>query len=168
MAEKTIFAKICEAIRENDLYLFVTLFEQNKEQIDEVTVFGPWLHVAASYGRLEMVEHLLKLGVDINVEGGILGGNALNMAASDGHVETTEFLIKKGAKLDTREPLSNPLFGAIQGGYIDVVKLLVKYGIDYEIKYTGENMTNMDAIAFAREYGQTEIIEFLTALQTSK
>lgn len=57
----------------------------------------------------------------------------------------------------------NPLFGAIHGGHTDVAKLLIESGIDTAANYTGENMTNMDALAFAKEWGRSEIVALLEA-----
>jgi len=74
-------------------------------------------------------------------------------------------LLEAGASLDTSEPERNPLFSAIYGGHIELVKLLVKSGIDYRVFYTGEYMKEMDAIAFAQERGQTEIGSYLRSLQ---
>lgn len=34
-------------------------------------------------------------------------------------------------------------------------------GIDISIRYTGESIKNMDAYEYAREFGQTEIAEYL-------
>jgi ankyrin repeat protein len=60
----------------------------------------------------------------------------------------------------------NPLFGAIYGGHQEVVKYLVQKGIDVSIRYTGENIKNMNAYEYAREFGQTEIAEYLKQRMT--
>lgn len=46
-------------------------------------------------------------------------------------------------------------------GHKEVVECLVEKGIDISIRYTGENIKNMDAYEYAREFGQTEIAEYL-------
>lgn len=129
------------------------------------TPFGAWLHVAASVGSVEMVKELLDLGVDINARGGTLGGNALNYAASNGHMEVVKYLLSCGAEMDVSEPERNPLFSAIYGGHIEIVNLLIENGIDIHVKYTGESMKNMDALAFAQERGQAEIAALLSKNQ---
>ena len=63
--------------------------------------------------------------------------------------------------MDTSQPDRNPLFAAIYGGNLEIVKLLVENDIELSIKYSGENMDEMDAYAFAVERGQTEIAEYL-------
>jgi len=108
-----------------------------------------------------MVRHLVGLGIDINRRGGTFGGSPINEAASEGHLDVVRYLLEVGAELDISDPVRNPLFGAIYGGHIDIVKLLVEKGIDAHVKYTGESMINMDALAFARERGQTDIAALL-------
>lgn len=62
----------------------------------------------------------------------------------------------------------NPLFGAIYGGHKEVVDLLVEKGIDISIRYTGENMKNMNAYEYAKEFGKTEIAEYLKRKMNEK
>ena len=57
------------------------------------------------------------------------------------------------------------MFGAVLAGSSEMVRLLVKRGIDYTVKYSGENMHEMDACAFAKERGQTEISKYLKSLR---
>ncbi len=66
-----------------------------------------------------------------------------------------------GAELDISDPIRNALFGAISNGYPDIAELLIESGIDVSVKYTGESMKAMDALAFARKQGQTEIVKLL-------
>jgi len=56
------------------------------------------------------------------------------------------------------------LFAAIYGGHMDIVRFLIESGVDAHVKYTGEFMKNMDAVAFAREQGQIEIAELLSVV----
>ena len=65
--------------------------------------------------------------------------------------------------LDVSEPERNPLFGAILKGHTGIAKLLVDRGIDINVQYTGESMKDMDALAFAREWGRSDIAEYLLA-----
>ena len=53
------------------------------------------------------------------------------------------------------------MFGAISNGYPDIAKLLIESGIDVEVKYSGESIKGMDALAFAREQGQVEIVKVI-------
>ncbi len=166
MPEKTLSIKIRHAARANDFQTFVRLVNEDISQLNVITrPFGSWLHMAASFGRVDMVKYLLELGADINLKERIFDGNALNLAASKGHTEVVLLLLENGAEMDVSQPERNPLFGAIYGGSKEIVEILIKQGIDYRIRYTGKRMTDMGAIEFARERGQTEILNYLESLK---
>ncbi|MED1559351.1 suppressor of fused domain protein [Bacillus paramycoides] len=161
--EKIQLAKeIRTAIKQNNVEGVVELIGSDMELLNiSMRPFGTFLHVAATHGKLEIVKRLIELGADINKRGGVYGGGALNQAASKGQFEIVRYLLTCGAEMDVSEPERSPLFGAIQGGYIDIVKLLIENGIDIHVKYTGEYMKNMDALAFAHEQEQIEIANLL-------
>jgi len=164
MSEADIVAAIRSAIRSGDTAKVLELIGQKNGRIDVMTPFGTWLHIASKAGRLELVQALVQMGADVNRKGGTFGGSALNLAAGYGQVEIAEFLIDHGANLHVAEPEQNPLFSAIQGGHLAIVKLLIEKGIDHTIAYTGDSMKGMAAIDFAIERGQTEIATFLSCL----
>lgn len=154
--------EIRTAIKQDDVERVVKLIGSDPELLHLVMEpFGTWLHVAATYGKLEIVKKLIDLGIDINRCGGVYGGGALNEAASEGHPDVVNYLLSCGAEMDISNPVKNPLFGAIQGGHVDVVKILIANGIDIRVKYSGESMKNMDSVAFAHEQGQKEIANLL-------
>lgn len=161
MDKKQIFKEMQIAIEENNNDKVMGVINTEEGSLNMMTPFGTWLHLAASKGRIEVVKKLIDLGIDVNKKGGTFNAGAIERAAANGHIEVVKYLINYGAKLDTSEPESNTLFSAIQGGHLDIVKLLIENGIDTTIKYTGDNMSNMDAVAFAREQGQMEIAEFI-------
>ncbi|WUR12418.1 ankyrin repeat domain-containing protein [[Empedobacter] haloabium] len=121
------------------------------------TPFGTLLHVAAGEGNIEAMNILISSGADINSRSGIFKGNALNYAASKGQIDAVSFLLDLNSEMDTDEPEKNPLFGAIYIGNIEIVRMLIKKGIDINVRYTGPSMHEMDAHAFAVERGQREI-----------
>ncbi len=149
------------AIQANEIDTVLALIAEKPDRLHMDTAFGSWLHVASSAGRLEIVEALLSLGANINLRSGIFGAAPINEAASKGHLQVVQALVRHGSELDVNEPERNPLFAAIYGGHPEIVRFLLASGIDYEIKYTGKSMKNMNAIAFARERGQTEIASIL-------
>lgn len=163
MSEKTLSYQIYHAIRSGQTEEVIRLIESDDQQLHAIGPFGTWLHFAAHEGNLELVTYLARNGCDINIKAGLFGGTPINEAANYGRLEVVRYLLQAGAVLDTSEPEQNPLFGAIYAGHLEVVKLLLAHGIDASVRYTGPNMKNMDAIAFARERGQTSIAEFLAA-----
>lgn len=150
-----------EAIKSGDASLVVALVRSDAEHVTITTVFGTWLHVAARYGNVNVSNGLIDCGLNVNARGGILGGTPINVAASAGHIEMVRSLLSRGATLDTEKPEWNPLFAAIYGGHIDIVKLLMEVGVDPRIRYTTETRSNVDALAFARERGQSDIAAYL-------
>jgi uncharacterized protein len=104
-------------------------------------------------------------GVAVSQRSGILGGTAINLAASKGHIEVVQYLLSAGAELDVSEPQRNPLFAAIYGGHLETVRLLIQAGIDWHVKYTGEHVKGMDALAFTRERGQRDIASYFADLR---
>ncbi|MBO1581403.1 suppressor of fused domain protein [Bacillus sp. XF8] len=152
-----IAKEIRSAIKLGNTERVVELIGNDIERLHMMTAFGTWLHVASSKGSLEIVKQLIALGADVNQNGGIYGGGALNEAASKGHIEIVTYLLSCGAKMDVTAPERNPLFGAISNGHVAIAELLIKSGIDSSVKYSGDR----DALAFARERGQTEMIRLL-------
>jgi ankyrin repeat protein len=155
---------IRSALREGDrLQEISEILDEDKELLQLDTPFGSWLHVAASFGRVDSVKWLLDRGLPINRRGGTYGGNALNLAASKGHLDVVRLLLDRGSEMDVSEPERNPLFAAILDGHCEVVTELLTRGIDPYIKYSGDSMKDMDAFAFARENGQLEALKTLEA-----
>lgn len=163
MAEALLQKRIRDAIKAGDDAAAEALISSDPEQLTTATVFGTWMHVAASHGRVGVVRFLARAGADVNARGGILGGTPLNEAASRGHLPIVQFLLSAGAVMETREPEVNPLFSACYGGHPEVVRLLLASGIDAEVRYTGPRMRDMNAVAFARERGQPAIAELIAA-----
>lgn len=163
MDNKAINNEMWTAIEAGDRETVARMIGADKRILQMTTPFGTWLHYAAQHGALEIIKLLLELGENINVKGGIAGGSALHLAASDGHLEVVRYLLARGAEMDVSEPERNPLFGAIHFGHTAIAKLLIEYGINTKVKYTGKTMKDMDALAFAREWGRTDIAELLKA-----
>ncbi|NLL05368.1 MAG: hypothetical protein GX270_06175 [Clostridiaceae bacterium] len=165
MELKMIFPILGTAIEEGDIEKVIQMVGSDDEILNMMTPFGTWLHYAAAEGQLEIVKKLVELGLDVNMQGGTFKGGALNLAASNGYAEIVKYLLSCGAELDVSDSVKNPLFGAILKGHLDIVKILIESGIDYSVKYTGDNFQNTDALGFARLRGQTKIAEYLESVK---
>lgn len=164
MAEKTFVKDMWDTIRQGDLERVVALIDADRERLHMTTVFGTWLHFAASEGQLEIVKYFISQGLDVNArsESDSSGYTPINAAASKGYVEVVRYLLSCGAILDvSRGGQENPLFRAVLNGHTEVVKLLIDSGIDTKIKYNTKTMRNMDALALAYEWGKSEVVKIL-------
>ncbi|MFJ7467258.1 ankyrin repeat domain-containing protein [Peribacillus frigoritolerans] len=153
--------KVYNLIKDGNIEQAKEIFITDKSLLDFVTPFGTWLHVAARAGKLDMIKILVKSGMDINKNEGVPKSAPIAHAASEGEISIVEYLFENGAILDVSDPNTNPLFSAIYGGHLDIVKYFVKNDIDITVKYSGDTMKDMGAYEFAIERGQTEIAEYL-------
>lgn len=159
--DKEIIKEMRNAIKSNRLDLVKKLILNNEGLLNVDTIFGSWLHVAASQGKRDIAEYLIESGMDVNKEGDISGGNPIRSAAESGHLDIVELLYQNGARFDVSVATKNPLFGAIPGGHYEVVKFMVENGIDIMAYYSIGKLDKVDAYEYARQYGQTEIAEYL-------
>ncbi|MGG2059745.1 ankyrin repeat domain-containing protein [Priestia megaterium] len=161
MEKNSVNKAIRNAIKLGDINSVKELIGSNTEILHTMTPFGSWLHIATKKGQMEIVEYLVHKGIDVNIKGDIFDASPLRVAAGEGHVDIVQYLIQSGAELDVSSAKRNPLFAAIYGGHKEVVEHLVDQGIDISVQYTGENIEDMDAYRYAKEFGQIEISEYL-------
>ncbi|CAM4279257.1 ankyrin [Bacillus manliponensis] len=161
MDNKEKAMKIYDLIKNGDIEQAKEIIITDKNLLDFVTPFGTWLHVAVRAGKLNMIKFLVESGMGININDGVPKSAPIAHAASEGEISIVEYLFDNGAILDVSDPNRNPLFSAIYGRHINIVKYLVQNGIDITANYTGDTMKDIDAYVFAIERGQTEIAEYL-------
>jgi len=131
--------ELLNAVRANNLAKVNTLLRNNVDNIERLFA----LVEACEEGYLEIVQALIKTGVDINRERPFVQGSALRQAAWQGHTQIVRVLLESGA--DVLLPPENPkdstaLVLAAQEGHFDVVKLLVEAG------------ANVNEVIYARNY----------------
>jgi uncharacterized protein len=139
------------------------LFELHPDHIDSYTPFagGTWLHFAAGQDSVEIVAHLIKLGMSVN-EGDMREGRTpLVDACAAGNFDIAKYLLDQGARFDVSTSVRNPLFAAIAEGSTGIVELLLNRGIDAGVRYTSDTMSNMDAVAFALMWGRRDIARII-------
>lgn len=156
--DKNQLAKdIRTAIKNGDQDGVLELIDTDENSLTMTTQFGTWAHVAAKHGKLGILRQLVQKGININAGGGLSGGTPIRDAASEGHLDIVKYLLSLGATLDVSVSERNALFSAIYNGHAEVAKALIEGGIDTTVRYFGENLKGVDALAFARQYGRTEI-----------
>lgn len=165
MPDSDLVMPIHRAIRQGSLQDVISLIAHDNSILNIWTPFGSWLHDAASHGKLDIVRWLVSQGLNVNAYNDSTEIRPIDKAAANGHVDVVEFLIKSGSVLDTSDSIRNPLLAVIVGGMSDshtaVAKLLIDSGIDTSVRYNGKNMRDMDALAFAEEWGRTDIAKLL-------
>ena len=162
--DKENIKKIRQSIKQGDINEFKKLLAEHPELLEVYTPFGTWLQVAAAHGKYDIAKYLIGLGVDVNKCFGISDGGPINNAAFNGYVDIVEMLYENGAILDISTASANPLFAAIYNGHFDVVKYIVEKGIDIKATYEIGDIKECDAYEYARQYGQTEIANYLKSL----
>jgi len=86
------------------------------------------LHLAAGSGKVEVVEVLIRNGVEVNVKASYYHYTPLHLAALNGHKAAAELLIDKGADVNVKSTGVTPLDLAIDKGNKELVDLLRKHG----------------------------------------
>lgn len=159
--DKELIKEMRQAIKNNELDVIRGLISKNEGLLDVVTPFGTFLHDASTYGRYDVAVCLVEYGIDINKTGGARNSTALTIASFKGHKNIVELLYENGAYLDVSSLEKNPLFAAIYNGHLEVVRFLVEKGIDIKAYYAVGDLDRVDAYEYARQYGKTEIINYL-------
>ncbi len=117
------------------------------------------LGLAAFFGHIEVIEFLLRAGVEINsLSRNALQAAPINSAAAGGHAEVMRILLDHGADPNTRQAGGfTPLHAVAQRGNLQAVLLLLLNGADLKLK-TNQGKTPVD---LANEAGHPEAVELL-------
>lgn len=119
---------------------------------------GTLLHLAARHGYLEIVDYLVKKGLDTGVLDGS-HGTPLVDAAGAGHLATVRWLLDNGAAVDGDcRGILTPLIAAAVGGHSEVAELLVQHGADLDRLHLRFNQTALDT---ALVWGHGALAEWL-------
>jgi ankyrin repeat protein len=160
MEKQAILKELYTAVAESNLFAIKSILEINPELLHVETPNGSWLHVAARRKDIEIIDFFVKSGLNINKEGGFAKSMPIDLAVSEGNIEAVEYFLRNCAIFDESAPERNPLFAAIHKGHLNILKLLVKYGINTNIKYGDKT-----PLTFARQMGNEEIVRYLTDIE---
>lgn len=170
---ESVTRQLWTAIGAGDRDRTEVLLRANPEQTGVFIPFdgGTWLHLAAWNGNLDIVKLLIASGMDVNILDREGHRTPLEPACAQGQVEVVRYLLDHGAVLDTSSSMSNPLFACIGGyrgaqdepreRYLTIARLLIDHGIDLTACYTQTSMVDMDAAAFAYEFGRRDICDLI-------
>lgn len=148
-------------IDDNKINDLKKIIDSHPELLHQMSLFGTPVHLASKLGRLEILKYLVRIGGDINADGGISSANAVGYAAFRGHIDILEYLLAIGGIMETGNAEQNPLFGAIYNGDFQTAKWLIDQGIDFKIAYKGEDGSSFNALDQAYYLGKPEIAKYL-------
>jgi ankyrin repeat protein len=116
------------------------------------------LHGAAARGDANVVEMLLKLGVDVNGVNGN-GDRALEVACRKGDARTVEILLKRAADVRlTSSSGTTVLHEAALGGDPRVIELLIRHGAEVDAPDREKAATPLQ---YAASFGRPEAVRML-------
>jgi len=125
-----ISQNIVQLIQENKTEEFTALLQKDSTLINfrDPQQGNSALHLAAFFGRNEMVSMLLKNGMDINTLNN-LQRSALIFAIAGKHKEIVELLIEKGISVHAKDnEQRTPLHWCAIQGNAEVAEVLIKHG----------------------------------------
>jgi len=117
------------------------------EHLRNPDIRGRWLQTpllrilmldAEQRGKLEIGQHLLHCGADVNARDDD-DWTPLYMAAKNGRLDFVQMLLEHGAAINavTTDDGETPLHGASRLGHVDIVRLLLEHGADANISDSG-------------------------------
>lgn len=118
-----------------------------------------WLHWAVQRGYTDIAKLLVEAGLDVDGLTDDGTSTALDIAAGLGRIDACMWLIEQNADLNRGFGQSaTPIFSAIYGKSLEVVKLFVAKGARLDAVF---GAPVIGVISYANQYGTPEILEFL-------
>jgi hypothetical protein len=119
-----------------------------------------WLHYAAGEGKRDLVRFFFERGIPLNTTN-ISGESPLSDAVDLGDRELVRWMLDNGA-----DPLLNhePMVSAVSGGHLDLVRLFVELGAEYDFVFGSPPRTPLSQ---ALDFGHQEVAEYLRSLNAA-
>lgn len=115
------------------------------------------LHAAAQNGHREIVELLLKHGLDLEIKSEN-EWTPLACAAREGKHDVASLLLEHGANISAQDSDGwTPLMRGALGGHLRLAEMLLKHGADI----SNQDFDGLNALMAAASQGHTELVEYL-------
>ena len=160
--DENVTLEFHEACKKGDLDEITKLLSR-KEEIDVKQLDNEFtLAIVAQNGDLEIVELLLKIGVNVNQKIRIFGLRPLDFACIRKNLEIVQLLLQhnadvKASEMDQRTPLH---FACIYG-HLEIVKELLKHKPDVNATWTTQESVKMTPLMLASDLGYLDVVEEL-------
>jgi ankyrin repeat protein len=149
-----------QAVRDDDLTLLDWLLELGADPNAAKYDFDKTpLTIAASRGRIDLIEHLVQAGADVTK------GRPLGVAADGGQLEVARQLLELGADVNEKAPLSSTaLVAAITHHDTAMAQLLIDHGAPLDVP-TETYMGEINPLEYARAdpHYNADIIAYMLA-----
>ena len=171
-------ARLCKAAAQGDKYAVQQLHDLGAALVCDVKGYSA-LHLAANQGHDEIVEMLLKTGMEVDKRTAkslrqydTFGHpskevTALHLAAKKGHIATLKLLIKMNADVNSRDVSGGTsLYWSSCYGHSEYVELLLEKNADITIGVDGFSQLSKDVItplSAAASNGQEAVVRLLLA-----
>lgn len=124
--QKNLDEKLSEAIQQGDLDFLEKYLNQSYGKNRQYKTGETILCNAASAGRIEVMDFLLKKGVKVNSLDGTFGWTPLMYAAKD--LKTTQYLVEHGADVNFAAKKSEGRALIAASGHLEIVQYLISHG----------------------------------------
>ena len=156
------FQRMYEGIREGDLpAVRQALLE--KPDLLNMSVYGggTWLHFAATFQSVAMVELLVNAGIRVNAPTSAEAYFPINYGISENRLDVVRWLLDHGANLNPQDGnAGKPLISAINSGSLEMVRLLLERGADPNVVFATEPK---HALSHALACGRQDMADLLRA-----
>jgi ankyrin repeat protein len=118
------------------------------------------LHLASSYGHVEVAHILIKQGADLTARA-TDGFTPLHVASKRGHVNVAALLVERGANVVARDNDGNTaLHVASMRGHVDMSRFLMQHGTEATVRNNG----GWTPLLIVSTYGYVELARLLVEL----
>ncbi|MEM7401296.1 MAG: ankyrin repeat domain-containing protein [Pseudomonadota bacterium] len=136
----------------------VKLVSENPSLLNMRTGLGETpLHYLVVEDQIEAVKQLVKLGAEVNTISNV-NGTPLSEAASLGYESMVLYLLKQGAEIEISGQNDPTLIEGIRSGNVEVVKLLLEYGANFD---STDSLGNTGLHVAADDDNRSEVLEYL-------
>ncbi len=161
----SIARQLFEGIRDGDVAAVESLLTQNPKYFTFAgSTFPTWLHHAARYASVPMIEMLLRLGFGVNANTQNYPDGPLIESLDFNHYEVAKTLLQAGANPNQGKTLLVAISRKTPSDALRLVKLLLEHGADIHMRHpVGADEKPHTPWSWARANGLQTVASFLIA-----